>query len=193
MENASKALIMAGSILIALLTIGALMFMFDNISEVERQKDQNAEIEELLEFNRQFEQYDAVGLRGSDLITVMNKIVNYNEKVIEDDDGYNTVKMKIVFKEDFKAKIFTATGVDEKTYNKDVDTHKLEYDEINRKHTGNLNSLYDAWITKSKDLVSEQKEQLTEFKRKYFKCTGIEYDNTSGRVSSMSFEQIIVQ
>ncbi len=32
MENASKALIMAGSVLIALLIIGALILMFNNLS-----------------------------------------------------------------------------------------------------------------------------------------------------------------
>ena len=175
MENASKALIMAGSILIALLTIGALMFMFDNISGVEKQKDQNAEIEATLEFNRQFEAFDTVGLRGTDILTIMNKMVNYNEKVIEDDDdGYKTMSMQLTMKQDIGNGTNLAAGR----------IYELNY---SSGHTGELKSIYDEWFETTKN------EELTEFKRSYFKCTGIEYDNTTGRVSSMSFEQIVVQ
>ena len=36
MENASKALVMAGGILIALLVIGALLLMFNQVSDYQR-------------------------------------------------------------------------------------------------------------------------------------------------------------
>jgi len=182
MENASKALIMAGSILIAVMTIGALMFMFDSISGVEQQKDQNAEIEATLEFNRQFEQYDSVGLRGSDLMTVINKMIDYNEKVKEDQQGYNYVVMDIEFVVNSDGKFKAGASNLKYLSNPDEAT------------TGELN----GWFTYTKGsnkMTSDELtlEEQTEFKRKYFKCTNLEYDNTSGRVSSMSFKEINVQ
>jgi len=173
MENASKALIMAASILIAIMTIGALIFMFDSISGVEMQKDQNAEIDAVLEFNRQFEQFDKVGLRGSDILTVINKMIDYNEKVTEEDQGYNTVTMSILFKQLFK---------DPVTDNEVSTTNSIGLTTLETWHS--------VWFEKTSTEL--QSENLKEFKRKYFKCTGVGYDNTSGRVNNMTFEEIIV-
>ena len=39
MENASKALIMAGSVLIAILVIGLLVFGYNQLSDLEQQKE----------------------------------------------------------------------------------------------------------------------------------------------------------
>ncbi|MBR6504366.1 MAG: hypothetical protein IKT41_01375 [Clostridia bacterium] len=170
MENASKALIMAGSILIALLTIGALMFMFDNISGVEKQKNQNAEIEAVLEFNRQFEAFDTVGLRGSDLLTVINKMSDYNKRSNDVQvNRYPTMSMRITF------------GVDtEGPFTNNVEWNVLQqwfnYDEDDKKFKTSLTGT-----------------QPTEFKRKYFKCTNVEYDNNTGRVIKMEFKEIDVK
>ena len=41
MENASKALIIAGSVLIALLVIGALMLMFNNLTTYQNAGEDN--------------------------------------------------------------------------------------------------------------------------------------------------------
>ena len=182
MENASKALIMAGSILIALLTIGALMFMFDNISGVEKQKDQNAEIEAILEFNRQFEAFDTVGLRGTDILTIMNKMVNYNDSNDVQVEGYQPMKMKV----EFDALVASSfTGIEE-----------LEYNESSKETTCDLYKLFKYKKGSNKieaDIADKTVEQQTEFKRKYFRCTKVEYDNNTGRVIKMEFKEIKVQ
>ena len=41
MENASKALIIAGSVLMAVLVIGALMLMYNQIADIEQTKTDN--------------------------------------------------------------------------------------------------------------------------------------------------------
>ena len=48
MENASKALIIAGSVLISLLVIAALVFMFNQLSDL-RQTQEDASIEDKLQ------------------------------------------------------------------------------------------------------------------------------------------------
>ena len=186
MENASKALIMAGGILIALMTIGALIFMFDSISGVENQKSQNAEIEAVLEFNKQFEEFDTAGLRGSDMITVMNKIINYNRKVRADQEGYNYIEISITFKQNFAD--ISANTTKTLVFNENDNNEETD-------HGNELYAKYREWFGKtSKEMSTEEaKEQLTEFKRKYFRCTNIGYDNITGRVNSLSFTEIIVK
>jgi len=175
MENASKALIMAGSILIALLTIGALMFMFDNISGVEKQKNQNAEIDEILKFNRQFEAFDTVGLRGTDILTVVNKMADYNDSNDVQVQEYSGMSMTVEF------------------LNTNITTEFRGTKTLNDNNTGDLYKWFEYTEGSKKMTSSLEAEKQTEFKRKYFKCTNVEYDNNTGRVIRMEFKEIKVQ
>lgn len=81
MENASKALIMAGEILIAILVIGALMLMFNQIGSYEKAQTSNVKDSQLAQFNIDFERYtDDNGITGADIISIINKVVDYNKK-----------------------------------------------------------------------------------------------------------------
>ena len=81
MENASKALLMAGGVLIALLVIGALMLMFNQIGNYEKSQDASKKNSQLAEFNKEFEKYlDDKEITGADIISLINKVVNYNNK-----------------------------------------------------------------------------------------------------------------
>ena len=55
MENASKALIMAGSVLIALMIIGALLLMINNLSSYQETDTKTARDAQVVEFNNQYE------------------------------------------------------------------------------------------------------------------------------------------
>jgi len=186
MENASKALIMAGGILIALLTIGALVFMFNNISEVEKQKNQNAEIDAVLEFNRQFEAFDMAGLRGTDILTVINKMINYNKSNDVQVEEYEPMTMSIKFTvdEDSASPFYKGR------------TKKLEGD-----NTGDLGNWFEYNAQGSNKIQASSQgsaagldaEKVTEFKRKYFRCTDVQYDNDTGRVIRMEFTEIDVK
>lgn len=81
MENASKALLMAGGLLIALLIIGALMLMFNQIGDYEKAQTVNEKNSQLAQFNTDFERYtDDNGIKGTDVISLINKVINYNAK-----------------------------------------------------------------------------------------------------------------
>lgn len=80
MENASKALIMAGGILIALLVIGALMLMFGNLSSYQKSNTQSEKDLQLAAFNQEFAQYADSDIKGYDLISLINKVVDFNKK-----------------------------------------------------------------------------------------------------------------
>lgn len=80
MENASKALLIAGGVLIALLVLGALLLMFNQLSGYQKSNVNIEKDTQLAAFNDQFAQYARNDLKGNDLISLVNKVVDYNKK-----------------------------------------------------------------------------------------------------------------
>ena len=80
MENASKALIMAASVLIGIVIISAFVIMMSNMTS-NQQKNYDTELTaQVSEFNNQFMTYARDGIRGSDMISLMNRIADYNTR-----------------------------------------------------------------------------------------------------------------
>lgn len=81
MENASKALIMAGGILLALMIIGVLVLMFNQISSYQKTSTVSKKDSQIAIFNQDFAKYaDEKELKGTDIISLVNKVVDYNSK-----------------------------------------------------------------------------------------------------------------
>ncbi len=80
MENASRALIMAGGILIALMILGALMLMFNNLSSYQNQNGMTKEQAQVVEFNNQYLAYDRDDLTLMDMKSLYNRIQSNNQK-----------------------------------------------------------------------------------------------------------------
>ena len=84
MENASKALLIAAGILIGLILITMIIYGHGQISGYYKIKEENKKIEQLAEFNKQFIGYNRNDVRGSDLLSLVNKIADYN--ILNDDE-----------------------------------------------------------------------------------------------------------
>ncbi len=80
MENATRALVMAGGILIALIILGALLLMFNNLSSYQKNNDDSRKTSQISDFNNQFEPYNKDNLTLMELKSVYNKIVSNNQK-----------------------------------------------------------------------------------------------------------------
>ena len=80
MENASKALLMAGGILIALLVIGALMLMFNQLTSYQIGKSGMEVVDSISEYNQGFTRFADDYTKGYELITLMNKVIDNNTK-----------------------------------------------------------------------------------------------------------------
>lgn len=80
MENASKALLMAAGMLIALVIISALLLMFNNLSNYQQAGTQNTRESQVVDFNNQFETYNRKNVRGSDLYSLLNRVTDYNRR-----------------------------------------------------------------------------------------------------------------
>lgn len=96
MENATKALLMAAGIFITILIISLLVLFYSRISTHYSQKHQFTVIEQSEKFNAQFEAYNKDNIRGNELISFMNKVINYNAtESYFDGTGYERIKVTI--------------------------------------------------------------------------------------------------
>jgi len=80
MDNASKALIIAGSILVALLILTLLVIGWNNLSKVGKEQERAQLEKQTKEFNQQYEAFNRNLLYHTDIITVVNKALDHNFK-----------------------------------------------------------------------------------------------------------------
>lgn len=81
MENASKALLMAGGILISLIIIGVLLLMFNQLGAFQKAQSSSEKDAQLAIFNQEFAKYaDETSIKGVDIISLANKVVDFNQK-----------------------------------------------------------------------------------------------------------------
>jgi len=78
MENASNALLIAGGILLTLLIVSVLLFMFSNVKDYNSYEEDLKEIVSIAEFNSEFNNYAKDEIRGYELVSLANKIADYN-------------------------------------------------------------------------------------------------------------------
>ncbi len=105
MENASKALIMAGGILIALLVIGALVLMFNQLSYYQRTETDSEKTQQLADFNKEYLKFTYDDIKGYELISLVNKVIDYNIKEEVGNSVDYTKKITVVINmKEFKSK-----------------------------------------------------------------------------------------
>lgn len=113
MENASKALLMAGSMLIAIMIIGALVLMGNNLSSYQDSTINNDKEAQIVEFNSQYETYNRPDIRGSDMYSLLNKVIDYNKRKsvvgtgVNDEGqtiGFEAMSISVQFPNDDKIK-----------------------------------------------------------------------------------------
>lgn len=118
MENASKALLIAGGVLIALLVVSLAVLAFNQMSNYQRSQSDLDKVEQLADFNEQFTQYVRDDLNGIDLVTLANKVVDYNQKTSGPGEIDYNQKITLIINMNDYSKRFTEGDVfgKEKTY-----------------------------------------------------------------------------
>lgn len=126
MENASKALLIAGGMLLVMLIIGLVMFAWGRFSDFYSRQDELANIEDTAEFNSQFANYERKDVHGYELISLANRIADYNMKYsnyvatsgsdrnAQNDFRYNPITMKIDIKgkaDKFRLEVTSNDGI----------------------------------------------------------------------------------
>lgn len=100
MENASKALLIAGGMLLAMLLVSLFIYAWGLFSEYQSSNDKLKNIENVAKFNEQFTNYDRQDVQGYELISLVNKVVDYNERKTSDtkygnDEQYPPITLTI--------------------------------------------------------------------------------------------------
>lgn len=86
MENASKALLIAGGVLIALIILTMFIVMYNNMANIQKEQEEQTRIEQIAAFNAEFEAYNKKVMYGTDVITLINKVAENNKKYNSNND-----------------------------------------------------------------------------------------------------------
>ena len=120
MENASKALLMAGGILITLLILGALILLANNMADYQNKQDVSTKESQIAEYNNQFEPYNDEDVSLMELKSVYNKIQSNNSRNPEYRIETNIEEVypdiikdfKDIAEEDKQNKVFSCTQIE---------------------------------------------------------------------------------
>ena len=157
MENASKALMIAGTVLVSFMVLAVVVFMYNRISAVQQTKNDTEESMKLKDYSLRFEQYNKV-IYGSELLSLANLRDDYNKKQAEE-QGYTPVEIKVVLDKEMKEYNVTYITAGEHTIqqirqgisNLEVDIGDFEDDNkgvANKVETGRKRSIkYYAQLT----------------------------------------------
>ena len=85
MENASKALLIAGGVLIAIVTISLLVSSFSTINKFQMSQLSAEEQQRLIAFNEQYTKYAGQYVYGTEVLTLENKYANDGLVIVEID------------------------------------------------------------------------------------------------------------
>lgn len=176
MENATKALIMAGTVLISILLISFLVLFLRKGASASAEYHNTMSDAELAKFNSQFEVYDRDNNTYFDVITVANMVYDINKK------NENDIQNQI----DFKLIIGNNT-----TYTIPKDCSKLERDTFLLGN--NEKNMYNTQITiegKQTTLISEYSKITEKSPIDYvYKFTGkiTKYNDVTGKVEEIQF------
>lgn len=208
MENASKALIMAGSILIALIIIGVLVLFFNNLTNIKRIEEEGITVEQATEFNKQYDAY-ARNVYGSELLSIANKISDYNLRESEN-KGYAKIELSVKIEKDMNEKFFKKGTYNSITIQNEIKKLEEKIEEVgNISISSSTNSTFSRKIRQLATMRTNEIEELgikkesyanelsnyniyksllTEVKTKVFQYFNFEYDKNTGRITKMNYK-----
>lgn len=215
MENASKALIIAGSVLLAVLIITALIYTFSQISSLKQVEASSEEEKILAQYDKEIESFNRPGLYGSEILSLANLVEDYNKRQ-SDLKGYKPITLKVGITQIIDAKYLKETEYSkygdlikdfknlekkmqdlkkEKICGQTLDklagmkTEALE-DLISRYNLANRTNYTLEEIEKRINAYQSVNSEMQTFKNKKFNTPEVEYDNSMGRIVKMSFREI---
>ncbi len=205
MENASKAIIIAGGILIALVLISLLVMLFNNIGDVYSAEGQALSEKQLQEYNKKFNNYNR-SLYGSELLSLANLVEEYNQKLIDEENGEkgplyekNSIKVYVSFYKDIVGEqdengkwIYETFHAGKKSleefkeYNDTIEANIKK--ETNPENCNKLKSALREIRSLPFVCISNEKVKEDYAKQGYNKLKEVQY-NEYGRISEMYFIQ----
>lgn len=127
MENAAKALLIAGGVLITIVVVSIGAYLMKNMGEQTARFYEIMERSEATKFNEQFFKYEGKDLNMQDVVSIMNLARDNNKKgdLIPTDERY----INIAFKDETGNQITALNNILEST-NYEEEVKKLLYEYI---------------------------------------------------------------
>ena len=183
MENASKALLIAGGVLLAILIISLLILTVNKISSFNTTREETVRTEQILKFNEQYEAFNKYNLLGTEIITAFNKVIDNNKK-----NPNTKISMELRFLE-------SVSGKEEPSSRKlnraadDATGYKIS--EKMRSQIRGLSSAatYSEPITEQSYSDETFNSLKRDNKAKLYYCDVIGYDS-EGRINYISFKEM---
>lgn len=97
MENISKALLISAGVMLGIMLLSVIFIFGNQMAAYFSEKHNSKMIEQLVEFNDKFQNYNGEVIRGNELVSIMNRIVDYNAYQ-SDMVGYERIKITIKLK-----------------------------------------------------------------------------------------------
>ena len=217
MENASKALLMAGGILLAIITLSLIIYLTSSTTRMAEEQDAKTLSEQITEFNKSYEAYNRRRMYGTDVITIVNKAIDHNRRMNAGETNRYYVNIVVNTTESFMTTVDEVDNTKTKNNKRTMSATEAKVilgSEINATLNAGQYQLGD-WQRDGVlemdqgiiDFFSEDKTDgikssndkkytyyiysaLTNFKRAIFRCDGVEYNPNTGRIQSMTFSQI---
>lgn len=177
MENATKALLMAGGLLIAILVASFMIFVLRKAGQMTAEYDVQRSENELASFNGQFEVYDKNDNTFFDIITVSNLAYDVNQK--NNNDTNNSVIIKIFLTNSNVANYYTIKPKEPNEPKPMSKNHFLDSD-------GNEKYMYDVLQDNDFAEIDDSNPDVLIYKNT-FKCEKVLYNDITGKVREMHF------
>ena len=141
MENASKALLAAGGVLIAIIIITMIVNIFRNAGKQSKNYNESIKTEEITKFNSNFTKYIGKNLTIHEVVTICNfanqnkvhKVEVTGNKKSEQDISEDNSKITIVEKDGKKFKNQQAYNIKIENYDQDGYISKIRFIDIGMK------------------------------------------------------------
>ena len=194
MENASKALIMAGGMLLAILIVSLLIYAWSLFSDYQSSQDKLADIEDTTKFNEQFTNYDRDDVEGYELISLVNQVVDYNQRKStegQNDEKFNPITVKINLVNNDNRKIFSKDStnrlISSITYTQSnaINTFKNLIDTANKIEEEFGGNDYASKIVKNYDSIFLSTSQIEQEMKKGYTETQV-WDNAIKKYNSLT-------
>ena len=209
MENASKALLMTGSILIGIILLSLAVYIYNVMSDAKQMEASAFSEEQLVKYNMEFLSYDKSVMYGTDVISILNKAID-NNKRYEDDNSMH-IDVAFILKDDVSA-VTTEYTWNRTTRRYDSETKKTKatengyefiggkkysvYDNLDQIKKFLATSKHGTGIKNPKNPGVQEDYKVTytgfsDFKRMIFKCNSNKTKyNGQGKICYMEFEQV---
>lgn len=211
MENAAKALIIAGGILFAIMILSLVVYMSTTTTRMAEAQDEKKKVEELTAFNKEYEAYNKTRMYGADIITVVNKAIDYNRSLdasqqneamiisINITDRFIATSQQVTYYASGKTDKDSLIEVGDFSLLAKNGSKTIKIDYNVRAETSEVVKFFQKQATEDTIETIEEKSDhikkvikysaLTNFKRAIFTCKECKDNNGDGRIDYMEFEQ----